>query len=310
MLDLIIPAFNEEDNILNLYNAIKKELKDIKHNLIFIDDGSTDKTFEVLKVIYNKDNKIKILRFSRNFGKDAAIYAGLKQSKAPYACIIDADLQQDPKLIIDMIDILEKNKEYDMVAMVNDYSNESFFSRCLKKTFYHLMNKACEQKFKAGASDFRMLRDYVVKSLVSMTENNRFSKGLFSWIGFNTYYMPYKANKRIAGKSKFRLKKQIDYATDGLINFSTKPLRIATFLGISISTFSLIYLIIVIISSICHNSKLPSFATMICVILLLGGIQLLVLGMMGEYISKSYIEAKNRPIYITKEVLGIDDDIL
>lgn len=310
MLDLIIPAFNEEDNILNLYNAIEKELKDIKHNLIFIDDGSTDKTFEVLKDIYNKDNKIKILRFSRNFGKDAAIYAGLKQSKAPYACIIDADLQQDPKLIIDMIDILEKNKEYDMVAMVNDYSNESFFSRCLKKTFYHLMNKACEQKFKAGASDFRMLRNYVVKSLVSMTENNRFSKGLFSWIGFNTYYMPYKANKRIAGKSKFRLKKQIDYATDGLINFSTKPLRIATFLGISISTFSLIYLIIVIISSICHNSKLPSFATMICVILLLGGIQLLVLGMMGEYISKSYIEAKKRPIYITKEVLGIDDDIL
>ena len=205
---------------------------------------------------------------------------------------------------------LKENEEYDMVAMVNDYSNESFLSKTLKKSFYFIMNKACDQKFKAGASDFRLLRDYVVKSLVSMSENNRFTKGLFYWVGYNTYYMDYKAGKREFGKSKFRLKKQINYATDGLINFSTKPLRIATFLGSIISGFALVYLIIVIIGAIINNAKLPPYTTMMCVILLLGGIQLLVIGIMGEYISKSYIEAKNRPIYIEKSSLGYNDDIL
>lgn len=310
-LDIIIPAFNEEENLYNLYEDIEKKLANIKHNIIFIDDGSKDNTYEVLTDIYNKDrNHIKVIRFSRNFGKDAAIYAGLKQSNAPYACIIDADLQQDPSLISKMIDILDNDSTYDMVAMVNDYSNEKIFSKFLKKTFYRVMNRACEQKFKAGASDFRLLRNYVVKALLKMPENNRFSKGLFSWIGFNTYYMNYKASKRTAGNSKFRLKKQINYATDGLINFSTKPLRIATFLGTIISTFSLIYLIVVIITTFINNSKLPPYTTMMCVILLLGGIQLLVLGIMGEYISKSYIEVKNRPIYITKETLGMEEDIL
>lgn len=310
-LDLIIPAFNEEDNLDNLYSTIKKHLTDIKYNIIFVDDGSTDKTYEVLTNIYNKDKKrVKVIRFSRNFGKDAAIYAGLQNSKAKYACIIDADLQQDPNLINDMINILENDESYDMVAMVNDYSNENKLSKFLKKSFYYLMNRVSEQKFKAGASDFRLMRHNVVKSLVRMSENNRFTKGLFSWIGYNTYYMEYHANKRTAGKSKFRLKKQINYATDGLINFSTKPLRIATFLGSIISTFSLVYLIVVIITAILKSTKLPPYTTMMCVILLLGGIQLLVIGIMGEYISKSYIEAKNRPIYIEKSTLGLDEDIL
>ena len=310
-LDLIIPAFNEADNLDNLYSAIVKSLNSIKYNLIFIDDGSVDETFKVLTNIYNKDKKhVKVIRFSRNFGKDAAIYAGLKNSKAKYACIIDADLQQDPFLINDMIKVLEEKPDYDSVAMVNDYSNEFKLSKFLKKSFYWIMNHVSEQKFKAGASDFRLMRHSVVKSLVSMSENNRFTKGLFSWVGYNTYYMAYHAKKRTAGKSKFRLKKQINYATDGLINFSTKPLRIATFLGSIISTFSLVYLIVVIINAILSSTKIPQYSTMMCVILLLGGIQLLVIGIMGEYISKSYIEAKNRPIYIEKSSLGFDDDIL
>lgn len=310
-LDLIVPAYNEEGNLNNLYTSIKKDLSNIKYNIIFVDDGSTDNTFKILTDIYNKDKKcVKVIRFSRNFGKDAAIYAGLKNSKAKYACIIDADLQQDPSLINKMINILEQDDTYDMVAMVNDYSNENKLSKFLKKSFYYLMNRACEQKFKAGASDFRLMRHNVVKSLVSLSENNRFTKGLFSWVGYNTYYLTYKANKRTAGKSKFRLGKQINYATDGLINFSTKPLRIATLLGSVISTFSLVYLIVVIIKSIINSSKIPPYTTMMCVILLLGGIQLLVIGIMGEYISKSYIEAKNRPIYIEKSSLGFDDDIL
>ena len=225
-IDLIIPAFNEEGNLENLYSTIRQSLKDVKYNIIFVDDGSTDGTYKVLTDIYNKDKKcVKVIRFSRNFGKDAAIYAGLEISNAKYACIIDADLQQDPNLINDMINILERDDSYDMVAMVNDYSNENKLSKFLKKSFYYLMNRVSEQKFKAGASDFRLMRHNVVKALVSMSENNRFTKGLFSWVGYNTYYMEYHANKRIAGKSKFRLKKQINYATDGLINFSTKPLR-------------------------------------------------------------------------------------
>lgn len=310
-IDVIVPLYNEENNIEPLYNELAKVLKNIKYNVIFIDDGSSDNSLDKLKSLYNKDkDKVKVISFSRNFGKESAMYAGLKASHAKYACIVDADLQQNPKYILDMYYFLENNQEYDEVAMVNDYSNENFFIRFLKKTFYKTMEKATDQKTVTGASDFRLMKKDVANAIVNMGETNRFSKGLFAWIGFNTYYMNYKVEKRHSGESKFKLGKQFSYAKEGILNFSTKPLKLATILGSIISIGSFIYFIIIVLQTIINGKDLPGYASMMCVMLLLGGIQLLVLGIIGEYIAKSYTEIKNRPIYITKAKLGFDEDIL
>lgn len=310
-LDVIIPIYNEEGNLDTLYKELSSTLKNIKYNLLFVDDGSKDNSLKVLTDIYSKDkNRVKIISFSRNFGKESAMYAGLKASKAEYACIIDADMQQSPKYIIDMLNFIEENPEYDEVAMVNDYSTEKSIPRFLKKSFYKVMTKMSGQNTVTGASDFRLFKKDVAEALVSMQEINRFSKGLFAWVGFNTYYMTYTVDKRHSGESKFKLRKQMSYAKEGIVNFSTKPLKIATILGTIISTVSFIYLLQILFQTIIFGKDLPGYASMMCVILLLGGIQLLVLGIIGEYISKSYLEIKHRPIYITKTKLGFDEDIL
>lgn len=310
-LDVIIPTYNEEGNIEILHKELSNVLKDIKYTLIFVDDGSSDKTNEKLNDIYNKDKKhVRILSFSRNFGKDAAIYAGLENSNALYTCIIDADMQQNPKYIAEMVRFLDKHPEFDTVAMVNDYDQEKGLSKHLKKAFYKILNKASDQTFVTGASDFRLFRKYVVEAITAVGETNRFSKGIFSWVGFNTYYMPYKVENRHSGESKFKLKKQLSYAFDGILSFSTKPLKVATILGTIISLISFIYFIEIIFQTIFFGKDIPGYASIMCVILLLGGINLLVLGIVGEYLSKTYIESKKRPVYIAKNKTGFDDDIL
>ena len=310
-LDIIIPALNEQETVEKLYNEISTTLADIKYNIIFIDDGSTDKTMEKLKNIYNKDNKhVKVLSFSRNFGKDAAIHAGLSASTAEYAVIVDADLQQHPKYIKEMLDFIEANKEYDIVCMVNNYKNDNIIQKIGKFMFYRIMKKASKQEYKPGASDFRLMKRNVVKALVSMNESNRFTKGLFSYIGYNTYYISYNPDKRIAGTSKFKLKKQISYAIDGILNFSTLPLRLASLIGGTISFGAFIYFIIIIIKTLIQGKDIPGYASLMSVLLILGGLILFVLGIIGEYVSRTYIEIKNRPIYIIKDKLGYDEDIL
>lgn len=310
-LNIVIPLYNEEGNIEPLFKELTKNLKGIKFNLIFVDDGSTDESMHVLTELYEKNKNImKVISFSRNFGKESAMYAGLKATNAEYTCIIDADLQQNPKYILEMLNFLEENNDYDVVAMVNDYSNEKSSSRFLKRAFYKVMTSASGQKTVTGASDFRLMRKDVVEAIISLKEINRFSKGLFAWVGFNTYYMDYKVESRHSGTSKFKLKKQITYAKEGIVSFSTKPLKLATILGGIISTVSFIYFIEILLQTLILGKDLPGYASMMCVILLLGGIQLLVLGIIGEYIAKSYMEIKNRPIYITKTRLGFDDDIL
>lgn len=310
-LNIIIPLYNEEGNIEVLNDALISALKGIKYSLTYIDDGSNDNSYEILKSIYNKNkNNVKVIRFSRNFGKEAAMLAGLKVSNAKYTCIIDADLQQDPKYIVDMMEFLDKNDEYDEVAMVNDYAKEKSGQKIMKKSFYKIMEKSTGQKVAPGASDFRLMRSGVVEALISIQETNRFSKGLFSWVGFNTYYMDYSANKRYSGVSKFNLKKQLTYAKEGIISFSTKPLKIATVLGSIISFASFIYFLIVLFQTLIYGKDIPGYASLMCVMLLLGGIQLIVLGIIGEYIANTYLEVKRRPIYITKNKLGFDDDIL
>jgi glycosyltransferase involved in cell wall biosynthesis len=310
-LDVIIPSFNEEESVEKLYNKLSETLKDIKYRLIFVDDGSKDSTFEKLSNIYKEDKKhVAVVQFSRNFGKDAAIYAGMKVSTAEYTCIIDADLQQNPKYILDMLDYLEKHDEYDEVCMTNDYNDSSFINKIFKKQFYKLMTRLSGQQFKVGASDFRMFRKYVNKAILELGETERFSKGLFAWVGFNIYYMPYKVEKRIAGKSKFNLGKQFSYAKDGIYNFSIKPLKLATYLGTLISSISFIYLVYILIKTLIAGKDTPGYASLMCVILLLGGIQLIFLGIIGEYLGRNYMETKKRPSYVTKTKLGFDEDIL
>lgn len=304
-LNVIIPSYNEETNVNLIYKALSKTLKNIKYQLIFVDDGSNDNTYYELNNIYNSDlEHVKVIRFSRNFGKDAAIYAGMKEITAEYGCIIDADMQQNPELILEMLNKIEESNDTDVICMVNDYSNESFILKRMKKTFYFIMNRLSDQsKFKPGASDFRLFKKSVSDAILSLNEKNRFSKGLFSWVGFNTEYLTYKANKRVSGKSKFRFKKQLSYAIDGITNFSTKPLKIATVLGSIFSSISFILLIIMIIQSLCNIKEISPTLALTCILLLMSGIILLVLGIIGEYVSKAYIEAKNRPVYIIKEKL-------
>lgn len=310
-LDVIIPAYNEEGSIKTLHKELTNALKEINYKLIFIDDGSTDNTFKILEEIYNIDkDHIKVISFSRNFGKDAAIYAGLKASTAEYSCIIDADMQQNPKYIMKIYNFIEKNPEYDMIAMVNDYKNENALKGFLKKNFYKVISKLSNLNFEVGASDFRIFKNYVRDAILELSEKNRFTKGIFSYIGFNTYYMNYKVDKRISGKSKFNMRGQLNYAKEGIVNFSTKPLKLATIIGTIISLFSFFYLIYIFIITLIKGGDVPGYPSLMCVILLLGGIELLVLGIVGEYIGKNYIESKNRPVYIKKKSLGFDNNIL
>ena len=306
-LDIIVPTYNEEGNVKEFYNKCEEELKGIKHTYIFINDGSDDKTLDKLKELYKTDeDNIKIISFSRNFGKEAAIYAGLKNSKSDYACIIDADLQQNPKYLVKMFDFLNDNKEYDSVCMCQKQKKK----RLLQHMFYKIMKKLSNMDIVDGASDFRMFRRNMVNAILKLCEKNRFSKGIFSFVGFNTYYDSYEVEERKAGKTKWNSTKLFNYAFDGIISFSTKPLRAATYTGVMISIVAFIYLIYIIVKTLIIGVDTPGFATIMCVMLFLGGINLIFLGVIGEYLGKTYNETKNRPIYIEKEKYGFDEDVL
>lgn len=309
LLSIIIPSYNEEGNIIELNKKLNKTLKDNNYELIYIDDGSTDKTLEKIKDIYKEDTEhIKYISFSKNFGKESAIYAGLKYSKGKYTCIIDSDLQQNPKYILNMLEHLEKNKNIDQVTMVmKNRNNESFINRKLKNIFYKLINKLSDIELIDGASDFRMFNESVKKAILSLSENNRFSKGIFSWIGFNTVYMYYNVEKRYSGKTKFNMKSQIKYALTGITNYSTKPLTIATIIGLIISTISLLYILEIIFKTLLLGKDTPGYASLMSVVLFMGGIQLTFIGILGTYIGKTYQETKNRPIFIEKETKGFEE---
>ena len=311
-LDVIIPCYNEEGNITLMHEKLSEALSEIKYNLIFVNDGSKDKTIEKLNDIYKLDPKhVKVINFSRNFGKDAAMYAGLSHSNAEYAVIIDGDLQQNPKYLLEMLNFLETNKDYDQISMINNTrKKENGIIKLLKSMFYNFMNKLSDTHFENGASDFRMFRHSVVESIISLKENNRFSKGIFSWVGYKTKYMEYTVEDRHSGKSNFNLKNSFKYAWNGIVNFSVKPLKIATVVGTLISFVSFIYLLVIIIKTLITGGDVPGYPSLICVMLFLGGLNLLATGIVGEYISKMYLEIKSRPIYVAKNTLGFDDDIL
>ena len=311
-LDIIVPAYNEEGNVKKLYEKIKDVLKKEKFRIIFVNDGSTDDTYKILKELYKEDKeRVRVVNFSRNFGKEAAMYAGIEKSTAKYTAIIDADLQQNPKYLVEMLEFLEKNEEYDEVAMVNkDRSNYKGIAKWATRRFYKLMNSLSDVKFEEDASDFRMFRSYVRTAILKLSEKNRFTKGIFGYIGFKIKCIPYKVEERNSGKSKFNLRKTLSYGVDGIVGYSIKPLKIATVMGFITSILGFIYLIYLIIKTIVVGIETPGFATIVCLILFIGGIELLCIGILGEYISKVFVETKNRPIYLEKNSLGFEDDIL
>ena len=309
-LSLVIPCYNEQDNVELFYNTATEVFKDkgFDYELIFVNDGSRDQTMDKLRHIYEiSDENVKVVGFSRNFGKESAIYAGLKESRGEMVCLIDADMQQRPELVLDMMAVLDKDPNYDAVACYQEGRRESKILSAFKNCFYKIINKISEIEFKSGASDFRLLRRRVVDAVLSMSEYHRFSKGIFSWVGFNTYYMPYIVEDRANGTSKWNFAKLFKYAMDGIIAFTTTPLKIATYIGLTSSAASIIYMIVVIIQKLAFGIKVPGYATTVVLILLLGGLQLFCIGMVGEYLARTYIETKHRPIYIAKEVLDYED---
>ncbi len=302
---IVIPCYNEEKNISLIYDAIVNSFakNKINYEIIFVNDGSSDESMKVLRELLKEKTNVKVVNFSRNFGKESAIYAGLKESSGEYVSIIDADMQQDPKLILDMVSFLEENTDYDSVAMCQEQRKESGVLIFFKKAFYRLINKFSDIDFVDGASDFRTLKRNMVNAILEMQEYYRFSKGIFSWVGFNTYYMKYKVNERANGETKWSFWKLFKYAIDGIIAFTTTPLRLATVIGIISSFGSIFYLLFVIIQKIFFGIVIPGYATLVSIMLLIGGLQLFSLGIIGEYLARTYVESKKRPIYIAKEVI-------
>lgn len=311
-LSIVVPCFNEEENINLFYDKTREALGNIYNcsEIIFVNDGSRDNTIKKLRDLFDLDSEhIKVINFSRNFGKEAALLAGMEASQGDYVSIIDADLQQNPSYIVDMLQYLENNKEYDCVAAYQDVRKESKLLTFFKDSFYHIINKMTDIEIVRSASDFRTLRRNVVDAIVSLPERCRFSKGIFSWVGFNTYYMPYTVEERAFGESKWSFWKLLSYAVDGIIAFSTTPLVLASILGVILCVIAFILVTVIIIKTLLLGDPVNGFPTIATLILLASGVQLLFIGILGQYLAKSYIEDKQRPMYIVKEFLkGETDD--
>lgn len=304
-LSLVVPCYNEEKNVSLFYNAVKNDFSsaDFDYEIVFVNDGSKDGTFKELQKLCEGDIPVKIVNFSRNFGKESAMYAGLKESEGDYVTIIDADLQQRPSIALDMVNMLDNEPDYDCVAAYQEERKESKLLVFFKNSFYKLINKFSDTEFIQGASDFRTFRRPMVEAILSMDEYFRFSKGLFSWVGFNTKFIPYEVEERATGISKWSFKKLFKYALEGILAFTTAPLRIATLIGLFSSFLSIVYLVIVVVQKLFFGIAVAGYATIVVLILLIGGLQLCGLGIIGEYIARTYIQTKNRPIYIAKNVI-------
>lgn len=305
-VSLVVPCYNEEKNVELFYEVTEQAFlnKGFEYEVIFVNDGSKDGTYKELKKIFTAHpDKVSVINLSRNFGKEAAILAGLKRADGDYISLVDADLQQRPEIVLDMVHYLEENEDYDVVAAYQEHRIEGKLMSGVKKLFYTLINKVCDIEFYSGASDFRTFRKTVKEAIINMPEYHRFSKGIFSWVGFNTHYLPYVAEARNAGETKWSVKKLIKYAIEGFISFTTFPLRFATYLGMIVSICAVIYMGIVIVKTLAFGESVQGYPTIVSLILFLSGVQLLILGIVGEYLARIYVQGKNRPVYIEKEYL-------
>ena len=306
-LSLVVPCFNEQDNVKLFFDEVNRVFDGKVHDyeFVFVNDGSRDKTYERLNEIYesNPESNIQVIHFSRNFGKEAAIYAGMSNAKGDYLCLIDADLQQRPEVVLQMLEEIEADSSVDCVTAFQEDRSESKLMIKAKSGFYKVISKMSDIEFKNGASDFRLLNRKMTDAVLEMTEYHRFSKGLFAWVGFNTKFIPYVAEERETGTSKWNTGKLIKYAIEGIISFSTVPLKLSTVVGFLSSVASIVYLLVVIIQKLAFGIDVPGYATIVVLLLLIGGIQLFCLGILGEYLSKIYLQVKNRPVYIIKDHL-------
>lgn len=304
LLSIVIPCYNEEENIRPFYEKVKETLPALLPHaeLLFIDDGSTDKTLEEIQKLGKEvPEVVRAVSFTRNFGKEAGILAGLENAKGDYVAIIDADLQQNPSYIADMLEILSEKKEYDCVAAYQENRKESKPLSFFKGCFYKIINLITNVEFYRSASDFRVISRRMVDAILSMPERCRFSKGIFSWVGFRTYYMPYRVEERNAGKTKWNFWSLASYAINGIVAFSDKPLILASVLGVLFFLTSIIMMLVVVVKTLIFGDPVAGFPTLASLILLLSGIQLLCLGILGQYLAKTYAEIKGRPVYLVKE---------
>ncbi len=302
-ISIIIPCYNEEEAIPYFYEEIEKITKKIKAKFeyIFVDDGSQDNTLKIIKTLAKKDKKIRYISFSRNFGKEASMLAGLEHATGDYVTTMDADLQDPPELLIEMFNTLE-NEEYDICGAVSISRNGySFIRKHFTNLFYKIISKVSKTEMINGARDFRLMKRYVVEAIISMREYNRYSKGLFSFVGFKTKWIEFENKNRVAGKTKWSLWKLFIYAVEGIISFSTAPLIFSALLGLFFCIISFIMIIFIIIRTLMFGDPVAGWPSLVCIIFFLSGIQLFAIGIIGQYLAKTYLETKNRPIYIIRE---------
>ena len=307
LITVVVPCYNEQEVLPLFYDKIREVMGDMINNygidyeLLFIDDGSKDKTLQILREYAKGDRRVRYISFSRNFGKEAGIYAGLENSKGDYVVVIDADLQHPPQFIPQMYEIVTK-EDYDCattrrVSRKGESKIRSWFAR----KFYKIMNKISQTEIVDGAQDFRFMKRKMVDAILSMPEYNRFSKGIFSWVGFKTKYIEYENVERAAGTTAWSFWKLFLYSLEGIFAFSTAPLAISSLLGVLFCLISFIMIIAIVLKTLIWGEDVAGFPTIMCVMFLIGGLQLFCMGILGQYLSKTYLESKSRPIYLARE---------
>lgn len=310
-ISLIIPCYNEEAALPFIYKElvlVSSQLKDYEFEYLFVNDGSSDRTLSILKELAASDPRVNYYSFSRNFGKEAAMFAGFCNAGGDYVAVLDADLQDPPSLLPQMLEILQTG-EYDSVATRRvsrdgEPKIRSFFAR----SFYKIINKISDADIVDGARDFRLMKREMVDAIVAMNEYNRFSKGIFGWIGFRTYWLPYKNVERVAGETKWSFWGLLKYAVDGIINFSQVPLSLASYGGVFLTFVSFLAIIFVVVRRLIFGDPVSGWASLVCIITFIGGVQLFCMGIIGQYLSKTYLEAKRRPHFIISETNKKDAD--
>ncbi|KRM13282.1 glycosyltransferase family 2 protein [Paucilactobacillus suebicus] len=305
-ISVIVPCFNEQETVPIFYPTVEKvfnQMNKIDRDYWFIDDGSSDGTLDELKKLHSEnENKVHYISFSRNFGKEAALLAGLNSSTGDFVVVMDVDLQDPPELLPTMLNTI-KNEDYDCVGTRRTSRNgepviRSFFANM----FYKLINRISSTNIVNGARDYRMMTRQMVDSIISLKEYNRFSKGIFSWVGFKTKYIEYKNVERVAGNTSWSFWKLLKYSIDGITDFSEFPLSIASWTGFLSFLFSICFLVFIVVRAIVvPNSSVSGWASLVCIILMIGGLELLCLGIVGKYIGKIYLQSKDRPIYVVRE---------
>ena len=303
-ISVVVPCYNEEEALPVYYKEmcrVMDEMKDVVFELIFVDDGSSDATLGIMKDLNEKDSRCRYLSFSRNFGKEAAIYAGLKASEGDYVALMDVDLQDPPTLLPEMYEILQEDG-YDNVATKRvTRTGEPHIRSFLSESFYKFVNAISKTEIVDGARDYRLMTRQVTDAILSMREYNRFSKGIFGWVGYKTKWLEYENVQRAAGETKWNFWKLFLYSLDGIMAFSTMPLSIASFFGILFCILAFVFMIFIFVRALIYGDPVAGWPSMVCIISFIGGVQLLCLGIMGQYMSKLYMEVKDRPKYLVKE---------